>query len=24
LDGLRARCQLPYTHYLYHIFAQLI
>jgi hypothetical protein len=24
LDGLRARCQLPYAHYLCHIFAQLI
>jgi hypothetical protein len=24
LDGLRARRQLPYAHYLYHIFAQLI
>jgi hypothetical protein len=24
LDGLRAQRQLPYAHYLYHIFAQLI
>jgi hypothetical protein len=24
LDGLRTRCQLPYAHYLCHIFAQLI
>jgi hypothetical protein len=24
LDGLRARRQLPYAHYLCHIFAQLI
>jgi hypothetical protein len=24
LDGLRARGQLSYAHYLYHIFAQLI